>query len=108
MLKYDWDGESIQEQPTVTAIETAGFGALRIALLFGSAAVALAIILVPLINRATGGDAMLQARSRGVDTFITGSTTKHKNEYSVRRSVLQDDVTQPCIIYADGRQTGGC
>ena len=51
---------------------------------------------------------MLQARSRGVDTFITGSTTKHKNEYSVRRSVLQDDVTQPCIIYADGRQTGGC
>lgn len=106
MLKYDWDGETKQEP--VTAIETAGFGALRITLLFGSAAVALAIILVPLINRATGGDASLQARSRGVDTFITGSTTKYKNEYSVRRSVLQDDVTQPCVIYADGRETGGC
>lgn len=106
MLKYDWDGDSKQEP--VTAIETASFGALRITLLFGSAAVALAIILVPLINRATGGDAMMQARGQAVDTFYTGSTTKQKNAYSVRRSVLQDDVTQPCIIYADGRQAGDC
>lgn len=106
MMKYDWDLDTEQERRST--IGTAGFGALRITLLFGSAAVALAIILVPLINRATGDDSAFQARSRNVDTIITGSTSKGTNEYSVRRSILQDDVTQPCVIYADGRQTGDC
>ncbi len=106
MIKYDWDGTDTQE-PQPSAVETAGFGALRISLLFGTAAVALAIILVPIVNRVTGDNDSIYASGRNVDPFITGST-KATKAYSVRRSVLQDDVTQPCVIYADGRQTGGC
>jgi hypothetical protein len=89
-------------------LDTAGFGALRVTLLFGSAAVALAIIAVPLLHKAADkGFSSAQVRQR-VDPVITGATARYQNRYRLRRSVLQDGVGEPCVIYANGTSRGDC
>jgi hypothetical protein len=106
----------VDEDHRSTWLETfgvAGSGVLRLALLFGSAAVALTIILTPLaekqVARATGS-----AMAGGIDQIATGSTQSAtrvlpvKHSYIVRRSVLQNDKDDICIIGSDGVQTGSC
>lgn len=84
----------------------AGFGALRIVLLFGSAAVALALILVPIIQ-GVSGSGLYQARTAGIDQIDTGSLGYAKR-YTIHRSVLQNDPRAVCIIHEDGSKTGDC
>jgi hypothetical protein len=76
---------------------------LRMTLLFGSAAVALALILVPLADRSADP---LMVGVGGLDYMATGSTGE-RGSYTIRRSVLQK-TGAPCIIRADGRRSGGC
>ncbi|MBX3584339.1 MAG: hypothetical protein KF810_20865 [Rhizobiaceae bacterium] len=84
-------------------LSNAGMGVLRVTLLFGSAAVALALILAPAADRyakshVVGGD--------GIDYMATGSIGQ-SGSYTIRRSVLQKSGAV-CIILADGRRSGDC
>lgn len=81
---------------------TAGFGALRLALLFGSLAVAMALIIAPLAER--------QARiyqPGEIDGMTTGSI-RAVDTYTIRRSVLQPSPDSICVIRADGTRRGEC
>jgi len=87
-------------QPTI-----GGLGALRMAVLFGSGAIALALFLVPLVDRQDQpqfADGMGQ-----LDTMSTGSIP-HSGAYTIRRSVLQASPQAVCIIRPNGARTGDC
>ena len=80
-----------------------GVSALRLTLLFGSAAIALALILVPLVDdqpRSVAG-------AGDLDMMSTGAVLKDTS-YTIRRSVLQPSDDAVCIIQADGTQSGAC
>ena len=102
-LDRDWD--SIKPERGLRTAD-AGMGLLRITLLFGSAAVALALIATPFLETQTrslvAGD-----DPGGLDMAATGSI-RHRNIYTVRRSVLQPQSDSPCIIDSHGRGSGGC
>lgn len=86
----------------------AGMGALRVALLFGSAAVALALILTPFVAR-QAERLPGSAGARGFDTMATGSIGQRDNaSYTIRRSVLQGSPDAVCIIHPDGTSIGDC
>lgn len=95
----------------VGLLGAAGSGALRLSLLFGSAAVALAIILTPI---AESEATRIASNPSGIDQIATGSTRATKrvlpvsNSYTIRRSVLQSDKNDICIIDANGVRTGTC
>ena len=90
-----------------TTSNLADSGAIRIALLFGSAAVAFALILTPFIDRGAGSVVAQRGMSAELDRIATGSTSR-SGEYTIRRSVLQTSPTAVCIISKDGRQSGEC
>jgi hypothetical protein len=100
-----------QRSTWADTLGVAGSGAVRIALLFGSAAVALTIILTPVAEKQVIRSAALQ---NGIDQIATGSTKNVKrlapltNNYTIRRSVLQADKDDVCIIGSDGVRTGSC
>lgn len=84
---------------------TAGVGILRATLLFGSAAVALTLVLAPIAESQTrqftaGGPGSLDRMSTG-SVRTTGS-------YTIRRSVLQDSPSAVCIIRSNGSRSGDC
>ncbi len=102
-LDRDWD--SIRPERGFRAAD-AGMGILRITLLFGSAAVALALITAPFLDsqtRAIGHDDL----AGGLDMTSTGSIGG-RNTYTVRRSVLQPTPSSVCIIRANGKSSGDC
>lgn len=82
-----------------------GLGSLRIALLFGSGAIALALLVVPFVEQ--------QAREQfasgpaQLDTMSTGSIARG-GTYTIRRSVLQTDRNSVCIIRPNGARSGDC
>ncbi|UVK40339.1 hypothetical protein LHFGNBLO_001795 [Mesorhizobium sp. AR10] len=98
-LDKDWD--SIR--PDRSRAADAGMGILRLTLLFGSAAVALALIATPLL------DSQMRSQSSrdGLDTMSTGSIG-HRDTYTLRRSVLQPQPSSICVIRANGTRSGDC
>jgi hypothetical protein len=80
-----------------------GISAIRVALLFGSAAIALALILVPLADNQVRNF----AAADGLDMTSTGSIARDET-YTIRRSVLQPSEDSVCIIRANGTRTGEC
>lgn len=106
MTKDFWttvmDREGTESQPK-------RFGALRAALLFGTAAVALAAILTPIMADRSSSARVAWAPDQ-FDNITTGSIPQHviTKSYTVRKSILQDDPGALCIIRSDGRKTGDC
>ena len=98
-LDKDWD--SIRPERSSRAVH-AGMGILRITLLFGSAAVALALIITPIVANQTRP----QLARGGLDTMSTGSIDR--STYTIRRSVLQPSPGSVCVIRDNGRQSGAC
>jgi hypothetical protein len=95
----DWDAIRNRRTPLFSI---AGMGILRIALLFGSAAVALALILAPAAEN--------YARSPfagGLDMMATGAIGQGGG-YTIRRSVLQASPDSVCIIGNNGSRSGDC
>lgn len=83
-------------------------GILRVTLLFGSAAVALTLILVPIAERQSN-DRSVASAPPGVDMMSTGSIAARGGEnYTIRRSVLQPHPNAVCIIRDTGEWTGAC
>ncbi|RWB26030.1 MAG: hypothetical protein E5V25_26275 [Mesorhizobium sp.] len=119
-LDRDWD--SIRPDRSFSAVH-AGMGILRITLLFGSAAVALALIATPLLDSRTRS-----ARDHfvgGLDGMSTGSigspgsvgstgsigntrSIGHRGTYTLRRSVLQPLPSSVCVILDNGKRSGDC
>ena len=93
----EWDAIRSQRAPLFGA---AGMGMLRIALLFGSAAVALALILAPMADR------YVKSPILGLDVTVTGSIVE-RGSYTIRRSVLQEPGSV-CIIRANGQRSADC
>lgn len=84
-----------------------GIGLLRPVLLFGSAAIALALMLVPMLEDATSD--MADAGPQGLDMTSTGSIgSAGSGVYVVRRSVLQSSPDAVCVIRANGARVGDC
>ncbi|ESY84462.1 hypothetical protein NKI51_29680 [Mesorhizobium australicum] len=102
-LDRDWD--SIRPERGFRAAE-AGMGVLRLTLLFGSAAVALALIATPFLDGQTRSQTARDGFP-GLDMTATGSIS-HRSTYTVRRSVLQADPGGVCIIRSDGKSSGDC
>ena len=96
----DWEKIRPQRAPLFGA---AGIGMLRFALLFGSAAVALALILAPMADRYSKSQI---AGLEGLDFTATGSIGDGAG-YTIRRSVLQEPGSV-CIIRANGQRSGDC
>lgn len=86
---------------------TAGLGAVRIALLFGSAAIAFALLITPLVSRYSGPEETLWSASPGIDYTQTGSIG-YKGSYTIRRSVLQGSAGSICVIRDNGTRSGDC
>jgi len=91
----------------------AGAGILRVTLLFGSAAVALALILTPIAEKQADKMLFSSYPSRGLDMMTTGAVggsigQRQGESYVVRRSVLQPNPNSVCIIRQNGMRTGDC
>lgn len=93
-----------------------GFGAIRAALLFGSAAVALALIVTPILDRSTRSQDAVVSLADSIDMTATGSVGRRANSamtqgggrYTIRRSVLQSSPNAVCIIRENGSRIGDC
>jgi hypothetical protein len=86
------------------SIEEAGMGALRVALLFGSAAVAFALLAVPLLDSRT----RTRVARADLDMTTTGSIGGGTTKYTIRRSVLQASPNAVCIIRENDARRGNC
>lgn len=93
------------EQANESVFGIAGMGILRFALLFGSAAIALALILAPIVD--SQARQFAGAGSAGVDRMSTGSVPTG-GRYTIRRSVLQNSPNSICVIHDNGARTGNC
>lgn len=97
----DWNAIRGPRQPLLDRV---GTSMIRFVLLFGLAAVALALILTPMADRYS------QSHFVGVDDLdytATGSIGGSVRSYTIRKSVLKDPGAV-CIIRADGRRSGDC
>ncbi|UCI08890.1 hypothetical protein [Mesorhizobium sp. B1-1-8] len=101
-LERDWDSV----RPTFSATD-AGMSILRITLLFGSAAVALALIATPFLDSQARSQGARDGLAGGLDMSNTGSIG-HRNTYTLRRSVLQPLPSSICVIRTDGSRHGDC
>jgi len=81
----------------------ASMGILRVTLLFGSAMVALALIIAPIADNQTRS----QISDAGLDRMSTGSVNRSSG-YTVRRSVLQPTPNAVCVIRDNGQRSGDC
>lgn len=75
-------------------------GALNIALLFGTAAIALSLIVTPMLaeHRDDRHLAHVQEEFDRITTGSIGSADKAPKHYTIRRSVLQETPGSVCII----------
>ena len=103
-MKFNHDEKAVSEQSLFNWLESS---AMRTALLFGSVAVALALILTPIIDRGAGSVMANHAVSTELDRIATGSVNDAKT-YTIRRSVLQSSPESVCVILQNGQQRGAC
>jgi hypothetical protein len=81
-------------------------GALNLALLFGTAVIALTLIVTPLLSPEKD---KMEASTMGYDDIKTGSIPTEDGKvkrYIIRRSVLQENPGEACVIDQDGNRTG--
>ncbi len=106
----EWEAPRMNRRGSIGG---AGMGALRVALLFGSAAVALALVLTPMVERQANEMAYSSypagAYPAGLDMMATGTVGQRSSgTYVVRRSVLQPSPNSVCVIRDNGMRTGDC
>ncbi len=85
-------------------------GLLRFVLLFGSAIIALTLVIVPILTEKANKQTAQSLFPAGVDTMATGSIQKKSGEksYIERRSLLQPSPSSVCTINGNGTQQGDC
>lgn len=104
-----WKAARNRQRPASRSSRT---GALNVALLFGTAAIALSLIVTPMLAKRGEQDRMAHVQ-QDFDMISTGSikrdtdNTKEKNRhYTIRRSVLQDTPGSVCIVQGYSSETG--
>jgi hypothetical protein len=82
-------------------------GVLNLSLLFGTAVIALTLILTPMLASKTDTKVLADAPI-DYDNISTGSipNSNAAKRYTVRRSVLQEMPGAVCIIDGDGNKSG--
>jgi hypothetical protein len=85
-------------------LEMVQSGAIRIALLFGSVAVAIALLLTPVLDREMR---VARVNALGIDRTVTSSIAT-QGVYTLHRSVLQSSPSAVCVIHSNGVRTGDC
>jgi lipopolysaccharide export LptBFGC system permease protein LptF len=103
--EQNWDEGRREDQP---ADFLGVAGSLRFALIFGAAAIALALFVVPFAERQA--QSLMARAPAGLDTMSTGSIGQDRRvgSYTIRRSVLQQSPQSVCIIRHNGMRTGDC
>ncbi len=100
--------KAVREREQATG-RSSPIGAINLALLFGTAAIALSLILTPLLADSTG-DRDIAAGRQNFDMLTTGSipaqSEKGARRYTIRRSVLQETPGAVCIIDINGNKSG--
>jgi hypothetical protein len=97
----EWEKFLSERGPLLEMVQS---GALRIALLFGSVAVAIALLLTPVLDRETR---VARINALGIDRTVTGSIAT-QGVYTLHRSVLQSSPNAVCVIHFNGARTGDC
>jgi len=85
-----------------------GISPVRVALLFGSAAIAFALIATAYLDDNGRNDYVSVVEPAGLDMISTGSIRPATKTYTIRKSVLQDSPEAVCVIQADGTAVGDC
>jgi hypothetical protein len=98
-----WKAVQEKEQSYSSSRKT---GALNIALLFGTAAVALSLILTPMLSDKSRSGVLASAPD--LDSITTGSIPQAQNgkRYTIRRSVLQQEPGSVCVVQGYGADSG--
>ena len=84
---------------------------IKLCLGFGAVAIAGALFLTPVLdNGSEYANGHPEVIYQGVDPITTAGVPSKRGatRYTIRRSVLQQDPSAPCLIYADGRREGDC
>jgi hypothetical protein len=97
----EWDMDRNSDDDLYIPVKT---GMVRMSLLFGSIAIAFALLLVPFITRET---AQFSRSGSNLDYISTGSVSPD-NLYIEHKSVLQKDGSSVCVLKNDGTKTGDC
>jgi len=100
----EWEMVRPERQST---LGHAGMGAVRVALLFGSAAVAFALLATPFAENHSRPRVAGASLPAGLDFTSTG-TVPSREGYTVRRSVLQPSPQSLCVIHSNGARSGSC
>ncbi len=97
---------TVQDKDLVTS-QHRRTGVLNLSLLFGTAVIALTLILTPMLSSKTTGKVLANAPI-DYDNISTGSIPANSGSkrYTVRRSVLQEMPGAVCIIDANGGKSG--
>lgn len=104
-MQGEWD---LVRSARSSPIAEAGFSAIRLALLFGSGAVALALIATPMLERGTRPQVAAASFPGQLDMTATGAIGRPGDRYVLRRSVLQSSPNAVCVMRADGSRAGDC
>lgn len=86
---------------------TSPIGAINLALLFGTAIIAVSLIITPFLSGKVKES--MSASTPAFDTLTTGSipdSAKGPKRYTIRRSVLQETPGAVCIIDINGNSNG--
>jgi hypothetical protein len=95
-----WKAARTRERSSIKSGRT---GVLNIALLFGTAVIALSLVLTPMLASKTDRKT-LAFEPADYDMMTTGSISKGDpgKRYTIRRSVLQETPGSVCIIDGNG------
>jgi len=83
-------------------------GPMRVTLLFGGFAIAIALLAVPLLESDRSTRFANNLTGPGIDFTATGTATNRQDSFVVRRSVLQPTPQSTCIIHSNGSRSGDC
>jgi hypothetical protein len=96
------------EHSTRERLETAGGNLLRITLLFGSATIAVALVITTLLDNKISGNVQRPLVAQNILDYSTTSSVRSPERFTVRKSVLQASPDAICVIRQDGTRTGDC
>lgn len=102
----DFQDDQWQGRASAWDAQETGFSLLRVTLLFGSIAIAIAMLVVPLLQNGIR-QTSLNGNAAGLDTMSTGSV-RNGARYTIRRSVLQSAPDAVCVIRENGTRSGAC
>ncbi|APO69388.1 hypothetical protein ACDY96_13540 [Rhizobium mongolense] len=99
-----WKAVREKEQSSNASRRT---GALNLVLLFGTAVVALTLILTPMLADKSKSSVFASVPAE-FDTITTGSIPRTENgkRYTIRRSVLQETPGSVCVVQGYGSGAG--